>query len=138
LAHKFDEGKQSMSKSLFKATLLFSTCVLPLAAHADAIDDFVLTGNGTTITFSLPASPPGNMSTCPTGIVTSCLPGSETAFSVLTPVTTDGGAPVEESITFPTLRFGGGLDIGALPSEAIRRSSLPMPPIRPSCQARST
>jgi hypothetical protein len=29
---------------------------LPLAAHADAIDDFVLTGGGQTITYSLPAT----------------------------------------------------------------------------------
>jgi hypothetical protein len=30
--------------------------ILPLAAHADPIDDFVLTGGGQTITYSLPAT----------------------------------------------------------------------------------
>ncbi len=46
-----------MSKSLFTLALLASAFILPLAAHADNIDDFLITGNGNTITFSLPASP---------------------------------------------------------------------------------
>jgi PEP-CTERM motif len=45
-----------MSKALFTLALLASASTLPLAAHADTIDDFVLTGNGETITFSLPAT----------------------------------------------------------------------------------
>jgi hypothetical protein len=44
-----------MSKTLF-TVLLASAFVLPLAAHADTIVDFVLTGDGHTITYSLPAS----------------------------------------------------------------------------------
>jgi hypothetical protein len=100
-----------MRKVLFTLALLASAFTLPLTAHADPIDDFVLTGNGTTITFSLPASPPGNSLICPTGIITSCVPGSETAFSVSTLVTTDG-IPSQEGITFPTNLFLGGLVIG--------------------------
>jgi len=46
-----------MSKSLFTLALLASASILPQAAHADAIDDFLITGQGNTITFSLPASP---------------------------------------------------------------------------------
>jgi hypothetical protein len=47
-----------MSKALF-TVLLASALVLPLAAHADTIDDFVLTGDGHSITFSLPATTGG-------------------------------------------------------------------------------
>jgi hypothetical protein len=43
-----------MSKALFTLVLLASA--LPLIAHADPIDDFVLTGGGHTITYSLPAT----------------------------------------------------------------------------------
>lgn len=103
-----------MRKFVFPVTLLASALVLPLTAHADTIDNFVLTGNGLDVTFSLPASPPGNESTCPTGIITSCLPGSETAFTVSTLVTTNGVSAME-SIEFPTLRFGGGLSLGLVP-----------------------
>jgi hypothetical protein len=45
-----------MSKALFPLALLASAFTLPLTAHADTIDDFVLTGNGETVTFSLPAT----------------------------------------------------------------------------------
>jgi PEP-CTERM motif-containing protein len=45
-----------MRKTLFTITLLASAFTLPLIAHADTIDDFVLTGNGETVTFSLPAT----------------------------------------------------------------------------------
>ncbi|GGG71002.1 PEP-CTERM sorting domain-containing protein [Edaphobacter dinghuensis] len=42
---------------VLSSTLLFaSVLALPLAAHADTIDDFVLTGGGQTITYSLPAT----------------------------------------------------------------------------------
>jgi hypothetical protein len=43
-----------MSKALF--TLALSALILPLTAHADTIDDFVLSGNGHSITWSLPAT----------------------------------------------------------------------------------
>jgi PEP-CTERM motif len=99
-----------MRKALFTFTLLASAFTLPLTAHADTIDDFVITGGGNRITFSLPASPPGNLSTCPTGIITSCLPGSETDFTVSTLVTFDNVSALE-SIDFPTGRFGGGLSL---------------------------
>jgi hypothetical protein len=52
---KLREGKPSMRKILFTA-LLASASLLSLAAHADTIDDFVLTGNGHTISYSLPAT----------------------------------------------------------------------------------
>jgi hypothetical protein len=45
-----------MRKALFTLALLSSAFTLPLAAHADTIDDFVLTGGGETLTFSLPAT----------------------------------------------------------------------------------
>jgi hypothetical protein len=46
-----------MSRSLFTFALFASASFFPLAAHADAIDDFLITGGGNTISFSLPASP---------------------------------------------------------------------------------
>jgi len=45
-----------MSKALFTLALLASALTLPLTAHADPIDDFVLKGDGHTITYSLPAT----------------------------------------------------------------------------------
>ena len=45
-----------MRNSLFILALLASAFLLPLTAHADTIDDFVLTGNGESVTFSLPAT----------------------------------------------------------------------------------
>jgi hypothetical protein len=45
-----------MRKALFTLALLTSAFTLPLTAHADAVDDFMLTGNGETLTFSLPAT----------------------------------------------------------------------------------
>jgi hypothetical protein len=102
-----------MRKLVILLVLLASAFVQPLTAHADAIDDFVLTGvgNSNIITFSLPASPPGNEMTCPP-FSPSCLPGSETAFYLSTLVTTNGISS-GEGLAFPTLRFGGGLVIGA-------------------------
>jgi hypothetical protein len=45
-----------MSKALFTLALLTSALTLTLAAHADPIDDFVLKGDGHTVTYSLPAT----------------------------------------------------------------------------------
>ena len=45
-----------MSKALFTLALLASALTLPLTALADPIDDFVLTGDGHTVTYSLPAT----------------------------------------------------------------------------------
>jgi hypothetical protein len=45
-----------MRKTLFTLALLASAFALPLIAHADTIDDFVLTGAGHTIAYSLPAT----------------------------------------------------------------------------------
>ena len=45
-----------MRKALFTLTLLSSALTLPQTAHADTIDDFVVSGDGHIITFSLPAT----------------------------------------------------------------------------------
>ena len=45
-----------MYRSLFGLAALASVLVLPLAAHADTIDDLVITGGGHTISYSLPAT----------------------------------------------------------------------------------
>jgi hypothetical protein len=45
-----------MRKTLFAFAILASALSITPIAHADAIDDFVLTGNGETVTFSLPAT----------------------------------------------------------------------------------
>lgn len=49
------EGNPSMRNALFTIALVTAS-ILPLTAHADTIDDFVLTGDGNIITFSAPAS----------------------------------------------------------------------------------
>lgn len=45
-----------MYRSFLGLTALASVLALPLTAHADTVDDFVLTGGGHTISYSLPAS----------------------------------------------------------------------------------
>lgn len=45
-----------MHRSLFGLAVFASMLTLPLAAHADTIDDFVLTGGGHTISYSYPAT----------------------------------------------------------------------------------
>ena len=45
-----------MRKPLFTLALLASAFTFPLTANADTIDDFMLTGGGETVTFSLPAT----------------------------------------------------------------------------------
>jgi hypothetical protein len=45
-----------VSKPLFTLVLLASASILPLAARADTVDDFTLTGNSTTISYSLPST----------------------------------------------------------------------------------
>lgn len=54
--HLVREGRPHLRKQLFSAILLASVLAFPIAAHADAIDDFVLTGSGQTISYSLPAT----------------------------------------------------------------------------------
>ncbi len=43
--------------SLFAASTLAVSSLLPLAAHASPVDNFSLAGNGLTVSFSLPSSP---------------------------------------------------------------------------------
>jgi hypothetical protein len=45
-----------MRKTLFTLAVIASALSIPLTAHADTIDDFVLVGQGHTITYSLPNS----------------------------------------------------------------------------------
>jgi hypothetical protein len=45
-----------MQRSLAAFLAFAAALVLPLAAHADPIDNFVLTGGGQTLSFSLPAT----------------------------------------------------------------------------------
>jgi hypothetical protein len=45
-----------MHRCLFGLAALIPILTLPLAAHADTIDDFLLTGGGHTISYSLPAT----------------------------------------------------------------------------------
>jgi hypothetical protein len=45
-----------MHRPLFGFAALASILILPLTAHADTIDDFLLTGGGHTISYSLPAT----------------------------------------------------------------------------------
>ncbi|WP_433984820.1 hypothetical protein RBB78_10675 [Tunturiibacter empetritectus] len=100
-----------MRKIVFPLVLLASAFVQPLTAHADAIDDFVLTGvgNSNLITFSLPASPPGNTATCPP-VSPSCVPPYLLSFIASAPVTTNG-VTTDEDLTFLTGRAGGGFYI---------------------------
>ncbi len=42
---------------LFHLLVAASSLLLPLAAHADSVDNFSLIGNGLTLSFSLPSSP---------------------------------------------------------------------------------
>jgi len=46
-----------MRRTLFTLAVLTSALLPSIAAHADTIDDFVFTGTGSIITFSLPVSP---------------------------------------------------------------------------------
>jgi PEP-CTERM motif len=55
---KIREGNPSM-RNVLLSTLFASALIFPLTAHADTIDDFVITGNGETVTFSLPATTGG-------------------------------------------------------------------------------
>jgi hypothetical protein len=45
-----------MSKILFTLPLIASALTIPLTAHADTIDDFTLSGQGHTLTYSLPST----------------------------------------------------------------------------------
>jgi PEP-CTERM motif len=101
-----------MRKTFFTFAILASALTIPLTAHADAIDDFVLTGGSVDITFSLPASPPGNLVVCPPSSgPTSCQNGSQTDFTASTLVT-NNGVTTMGSLNFATGRFGGGLTAG--------------------------
>jgi hypothetical protein len=105
----------SMRKIVFPLVLLASAFVLPSAAHADAIDDFVLTGlygNSNVITFSLPASPPvDSTNSCPPGAPPQCIPQYELSFYAYAPVTTNGVTTDDQTLEFLTGRAAGGLYI---------------------------
>jgi hypothetical protein len=67
-----------MSKVFFTLSFLSAALILPLAAHGDTIDDFVLTGDGHTISYSLP------------GVISSPDYATFTSFQVGAPTTIDG------------------------------------------------
>lgn len=78
---------------------LLSLATLPIAAHADTVDNFVLTGNGHTVTWSLPAlesipsnSPQVNSVTFPTTLTVDNVtqsPSDVTFATALFPATMD-------------------------------------------------
>ncbi len=96
-----------MRKALFTLALLASPFTLPLAAHADTIDDFVLTGDGNIITFSAPAiySAPN-----PSHMVTATLP------DIASSVNGVGGYSLFISFWLPSWPFRSGLDFEITPS----------------------
>jgi hypothetical protein len=83
-----------MRKALFPLALLASA--LTLTAHADTIDDFVLTGNGESVTFSLPATTEGYI-----------LHAHFNSFFESAPGTIDG-SPVTLGALFYVSFFAGG------------------------------
>ena len=96
-----------MRKALFILALLASAFTLPLTAHADTIDDFTLTGDGHTITFSAPAiySAPN-----PSHMVTATLP------DIASSVNGVGGSSLFISFYLPSYPFRSGLDFEITPS----------------------
>jgi hypothetical protein len=98
-----------MRKALFTLALLASAFTLPLTAHADTIDDFLLTGNGESVTFSLPATTDGYI-----------LHAHFNSFLERAPGTIDG-SPVTLGALFYVGFFAGSppgipaLDIGSTP-----------------------
>jgi hypothetical protein len=86
-----------MRKALFPLALLASALTIPLTAHADTIDDFVLTGNGESVTFSLPATTEGYI-----------LHAHFNSFFESAPGTIDG-SPVTLGALFYVSFFAGGL-----------------------------
>jgi PEP-CTERM motif len=101
-----------MSKALFTLTLLASAFTLPLTAHADTIDDFVLTGNGEIVTFSLPA----------TGVYT--LHEHFDSFSPSGPGTING-APATVDPTFYVQYFESVPQAPALTIGSVPQSNIP-------------
>jgi len=94
-----------MRKALFTLALLASAFTLPLTAHADTIDDFVLTDPiGDTITFSLPASTP---------VFGPSEPGQFETFPVLMSFNPPyfGSEFLDGQLIFYSTLAGGGLEV---------------------------
>jgi hypothetical protein len=109
---KSKEGNSLMRKALFTLALFASAFTLRLTAHADTIDDFVLTGNGDTVTFSLPA----------TGVYT--LHEHFDSFSASGPGTIDG-APATVDATFYVQYFESVPQAPALSIFSSPQSNIP-------------
>jgi hypothetical protein len=92
-------------RNLLPKLLVLAAAALPIAAHADAIDDFVLTDpSGDTIAFSLPASPPIFGPSNPLLFETFTIPLSfNPAFF--------GSATLDGQILFYSASLGGGLNV---------------------------
>ncbi|HUZ93633.1 MAG TPA: hypothetical protein VMU57_01835 [Edaphobacter sp.] len=98
-----------MRKLLLPLALLAVT--LPLVARADTIDDFVFTGDTSTISFSLPASPT-NVS-----VVPGCC-GTDSGF-VIPAIITVNNVTYDEGAQFLSQRVGPGVDIGLTNNDSI-------------------
>jgi PEP-CTERM motif len=96
-----------MRNPLFTFALLASALTLPLAARADTIDDFTLVGDGSTFTFSLPAS-----------FTVANHPHLDSALlgNVATSVNGVNGYSSALTIYLPLLAFRSGFDIYVAPS----------------------
>jgi hypothetical protein len=92
-------------RNLLPKLLVLAATTLPIAAHADTIDDFVLTDTfGDTITFSLPASPPVFGPSNPILFETFTIPLSfNPAFF--------GNTTLDGQILFYSALAGGGLEV---------------------------
>ena len=92
-------------RNLLTRLLLLAAAALPIAAHANTIDDFVLTDpSGDTIAFSLPASPPLFGPSNPLLFETFTIPLSfDPAFF--------GSATLDGQILFYSALLGGGLNV---------------------------
>lgn len=92
-------------RNLLPRLLVLAAAALPIAAHGDTIDDFVLTDpSGDTITFSLPASPPIFGPSNPLLFETFTIPLSfDPAFF--------GNATLDGQILFYAALLGGGLNV---------------------------
>lgn len=84
----------------FSALLTLGALALPAVAHADAVDDFLVTGHGLTLEFSLPANP------SPDGQIP-----HQYFFLGDVSFTENGVSMVADDVFFYTKPQGGGFDL---------------------------
>jgi hypothetical protein len=106
-----------MRKVFFTLVFLSAALILPLAAHCDTIDDFVLTGDGHTISYSLP----GAISSPDYNLFTSFYASAPTTIDGVSGYTTDGQyfaliEPYSLILSVPSSIFGESeLSFGSSP-----------------------